>query len=100
MSSEAVGIETPADISAHDRRWAILQWLSVKLHDAPHGETLQAAIRFEAFVSGNIVGRQLPNTAISKINEIEPSAAEIGVGSAVRESKGDELAIPEWMDRR
>ena len=102
MSSEAVGIGTPlpAGISGHDRRWAVLQWLSVKLQDTSHGEILRAARKFESFVAGNLEVRQLSDAVISKVDEIEPSASKFSVGPAVREEREDEVDIPAWMDRR
>ena len=47
MSQEDVGIgePSPTGTSGLERRWAILRWLSVKMHDAPHGEILEAAKR-------------------------------------------------------
>ncbi len=34
---------SPPGISEKDRRWAILQWLSVKLVDAPYDKILEIA---------------------------------------------------------
>ncbi len=78
MSQEAVGIvePSPPGISEQDRRWAILRWLSVKL-DAPHGEILEAAYRFEEFVAGEVAGKRVSKEAISKIEKIESAASKI-----------------------
>ncbi len=86
MSQEAVGIvePSPPGISEQDRRWAILRWLSVKL-DAPHGEILEAAERFEAFVVGEVVGQKLSKEALSKIEKAEATASKIVAESAEAE---------------
>ena len=47
MGQEDAGIgePSPTGTSGQERRWAILRWLSVKLHDAPASEILEAAER-------------------------------------------------------
>ncbi len=84
MSQEVVGIEEPSPpwISEKDRRWAILRWLSEKLPDAPHGEILEAAKRFEEFVAGEVAGKRVSKEAISKIEGIESTASKIVGGAA------------------
>ena len=87
MSQEVVGIEEPSPpgISEKDRRWAILRWLSAKLPDAPYGEILEAAKRFEEFVAGEVTGQKLSKEAISKIEGIESTAGKIVAGAAEAE---------------
>ena len=102
MSSEAVGIGTPlpAGISGHDRRWAVLQWLSVKLRDGSHSEILRSAKRVESFVVGSTVSRQHLDAATSNVDAIEPASHKGGVRLSAREERDDEADIPAWMDRR
>ncbi len=71
MSQEAVGIldPSPAGISDQDRRWALLRWLSVKLGDAPHGATLEAAERFEEFLAERAAGRKRSREVPSKVGQ-------------------------------
>ena len=59
MSNDAIGIGEPfpPGISAKDRRWALLQWLSAKLQQAPYEEILDAARQFEKYIVGDIEGR-------------------------------------------
>ena len=69
MSQEDVGIgePSPTGTSGQERRWAILRWLSVKMHDAPPSEILEAAERFEKFVAAEVAGQKLSKEALSKI---------------------------------
>ncbi len=92
MSQEVVGIgePSPPGISEQDRRWAILRWLSVKLPDAPHGEILEAAEQFEAFVVGEVVGQKLSKEALSKIEKAEATASKIVAEAAEAEPAFEE----------
>ena len=56
-ASASIVEPSPPSISKEDRRWAILQWLSVKLVDAPHEEILKAAGDFEDYVFRDVKGR-------------------------------------------
>ncbi len=89
MSQEDAGIgePSPAGTSGQERRWAILRWLSVKLHDVPPSEILEAAKRFEEFVAGEVAGQKLTKEAISKIEGIESTAGKTVAGAA--EAKSD-----------
>ena len=71
MSQEAVGILdlSPAGISDQDRRWALLRWLSVKLGEAPHGATLEAAERFEEFLAARAAGRKRSKKTPPKVDQ-------------------------------
>ncbi len=71
MSQEAVGIlvPSPSGLSDQDRRWALLRWLSVKLGDAPHSATLEAAERFEEFLAERAAGRRRSKEAPSKVGD-------------------------------
>ena len=91
MSQEVVGIGEPAPsgTSEQERRWAILRWLSVKLHDESHGEILEAAERFEEFVAGEVAGQKLSDEALSKIEKIEAVAGKIVADAA---EAGSEVA--------
>ena len=88
MSNDAVGIgePSPPGISEKDRRWAILQWLSVKLQQAPYEEILDAARRFEEYIVGDIEGRQVSEAAISNIAKLDPTASKIVSASAKEEA--------------
>ncbi len=88
MSQEVVGIgePSPTGISEQERHWAILRWLSVKLHDASHGDILEATERFEDFVAGQVVGQKLSKEALSKIEKIEATAGIIVTGAAEADS--------------
>ncbi len=79
MSQEAVGIldPSPAGISDQDRRWALLRWLSVKLGDAPHGATLEAAERFEEFLAERAAGRKRSREVPSKVGHSKIGQAKI-----------------------
>ena len=92
MGQEDLGIgePSPPGISEQDRRWAILRWLSVKLPDAPHGEILEAAYRFEEFVAEEIAGKRVSKEAISKIEKIESAASKIVAGAAEDNSDFEE----------
>ncbi len=102
MSQEVVGIgePSPTGISEQERRWAILRWLSVKMHDASHGEILDAAVRFEEFLARQVAGQKLSKEAISKIEQTEPAAGKIVAGAAEAESDPEGVDPPKRMDRR
>ncbi len=91
MSSDVIGIgePSPPGISAKDRRWAILQWLSVKLQQAPYEDILDAARQFEDYISGDIEGRQVSEEAISNIAKLDPVAGKI-IAASVKEEKPSE----------
>lgn len=93
MSNEAIGIgePSPPGISAKDRRWAILQWLSVKLQQAPYAEILDAARQFEEYIAGDIEGRPVSGEAISNIAKLDPMAGKI-VAASVKEEEPSEYA--------
>ena len=79
MSQEDVGIgePSPTGTSGQERRWAILRWLSVKMHDAPHDEILEAAERFEEFVAAEVAGQKLSREALSTIDKLESTVGII-----------------------
>lgn len=91
MSSDVIGIgePSPPGISAKDRRWAILQWLSVKLQQAPYEDILDAARQFEDYISGDIEGRQVSEEAISNIAKLDPAAGKI-IAASVKEEEPSE----------
>ena len=93
MSSDVIGIgePSPPGISAKDRRWAILQWLSVKLQPAPYEEILDAARQFEDYIVGDIEGRQVSEEAISNISKLDPAAGKI-VAASVKEEDPSKYA--------
>ena len=68
---------SPAGISKEDRRWATLQWLSVKMADAPHEIILKAARDFEDYIVRDVAGRDISNDAISSIAKLDPTAGKI-----------------------
>ncbi len=78
MSNDQASIvePSPPGISEKDRRWAILQWLSVKLVDAPHDKILEAASDFEDYIVGNVAGRNICDDAISNITKLDPTAGQ------------------------
>ncbi len=92
MSQEVVGIggSAPTGTSEQERRWAILRWLSVKMNDESHGEILEAAERFEDFVSGEVVGQKLSVEALSKIEKAEATASKIVAEAAEAEPAFEE----------
>ena len=79
MNQEGVGIgePSPTGTSGQERRWAILRWLSVKMHDAPHDEILEAAERFEEFVAAEVAGQKLSKEALSTIDKLESTVGII-----------------------
>ncbi len=93
MSTDAIGIgePSPPGISAKDRRWAILQWLSVKLQSSSYEEILEAARQFEEYISGDVEGRQVSESAISNIAKLDPVAGKI-VAASVKEDVKPEFA--------
>ncbi len=98
MSQEAVGIldPSPAGISDQDRRWAILRWLSIKLSDAPHGDTFEAAEKFEEFLAERVAGRKRSTETLSKvgcpkIEKVKASARRIVFTAADAELAFEEL---------
>ncbi len=92
MSQEVVGIggSAPTGTSEQERRWAILRWLSVKMNDESHGEILEAAERFEDFVSGEVVGQKLSVEALSKIEKAEATASKFVAEAAEAEPAFEE----------
>ena len=84
---------SPTSISKEDRRWAILQWLSVKMADAPHEEILRAASDFEDYIVRDLAGRNISNGAISSITKLDPKAGQIL--SAAAKKKSDSASEPE-----
>ena len=91
MSNDAIGIgePSPPGISAKDRRWAILQWLSVKLQQRPYEEILDAARQFEEYISGDTQGRQVSEEAVSNISKLDPAAGKTVPASAREEEKSE-----------
>lgn len=89
MSNDAPGIgePSPPGISAKDRRWAILQWLSVKLQSSSYEEILAAARQFEDYITGDIEGRQVSESAISNIARLDPVAGKIVAASVKEDGK-------------
>ncbi|MCH8113767.1 MAG: hypothetical protein IH905_17745 [Proteobacteria bacterium] len=120
MSQEAVALlePPPAGISDQERRWAILRWLSLKLGDAPHGDTLEAAERFEEFLAQRVAGRKRSKEAPSKIGnpkieKFETIARRIVFTAADAEMSFEELGPaklrkpnrisrnpPRWLHKR
>ena len=94
---------SPAGISKEDRRWAILQWLSVKMVDAPHEEVLKAACDFEDFIVRDVADRDISDNAISSITMIDPKAGQIPSGTAKKKrdpaSESKRAAPREMLDR-
>ena len=75
VSSAAGGIgDASSDISSKDRRWAILQWLSVKLPEASPNLILEVSLEFEAFVVGDGVDQKDSDVAVASIRKLDPSA--------------------------
>ena len=91
MSNDAIGIgePSPPGISAKDRRWAILQWLSVKLQKSPYEDILAAARQFEDYIAGDVEGRQVSGEAISNIAKLDPAASKIIAASAKEEEPSE-----------
>ena len=74
MSSGACGIgDTSPGISPKDRRWAILQWLSVKLPEAPPNLILEVSLAFEAYVVGDAGGQRGADVAVASIRKLDPA---------------------------
>ncbi len=94
MSKDAIGIgePSPPGISAKDRRWAILQWLSVKLPQAPYEEILDAARQFEEYIVGDIEGPEVSEEAIDNIAKNLDSAAGKIVAASAKEKEPSEFA--------
>ncbi len=86
MSNDQASIvePSPPGISEKDRRWAILQWLSVKLVDAPHDKILEAASDFEDYIVGNVAGRT-SDDAISNVTKLDPTAGQILAAAAKKD---------------
>ena len=84
---------SPTSISKEDRRWAILQWLSVKMADAPHEEILRAASDFEDYIVRDLADRDISNDAISSITKLDPKAGQIL--SVTAKKKSDSASEPE-----
>ncbi len=75
MNGSASGIsDIGSGISTTDRRWAILQWLSVKLPEAPPNLILETSLAFEAFVIGDVAGQKDPSVAEASIRKLDPGA--------------------------
>ena len=91
MSNDAIGIgePSPPGISAKDRRWALLQWLSVKLPQAPYEEILDAARQFEEYIVGDIEGRQVSEEAIDNSAKPDPAVSKIVTASAKEEEPSE-----------
>ncbi len=68
---------SPAGISKEDRRWAILQWLSVKMANAPYEEILKAACDFEDYIVRDVAGRDISDNALSSIKTLDSKAGQI-----------------------
>ncbi len=87
MSNDQASIvePSPPGISEKDRRWAILQWLSVKLVDSPHEKILEAARDFEDHIVGNVAGRNISDDAISNITKLDPAAGQIVAAAAKKD---------------
>ena len=94
MSNDAIGIgePSPPGISAKDRRWAILQWLSAKLQQAPYEEILDAARQFEKYIVGDIEGRQVTEEAIDNSAKPDPAAVSKIVTASAKEEEPSEYA--------
>ena len=99
MSSETGGIgDASPGISSKDRRWAILQWLSMKLPEAPPNLILEASRDFEAFVVGNVVGQEVSDAAVASIRKLDPAVSKI-----VADAAEDGVSKPEdrvnWAEK-
>ena len=94
MSNDAIGIgePSPPGISAKDRRWALLQWLSAKLQQAPYEEILDAARQFEEYIVGDIEGPEVSEEAIDNIAKNLDSAASKIVAASAKEKEPSEFA--------
>ncbi len=84
---------SPSGISKEDRRWAILQWLSVKMIDSPHEEILKAAGDFEDYIVRDVADRVISDDAISSITKLDPKAGQIL--AAVSKKESDSALEPE-----
>ncbi len=84
MSQENAGIgePSPTGTSGQERRWAILRWLSVKMHDVPPSEILETAASFEKLVAAEVAGQKLSKEALSKIEKIESTVGKIVAAKA------------------
>ena len=99
MSSESVGIGEPSPgISSKDRRWAILQWLSVKMPEATPNIILEAARDFEVYIVGNVVGRDISEAAVASIRKLDPAVGKI-VAAAAEEGPSDSPDLTPWADQ-
>ena len=99
VSSETGGIgDASPGISSKDRRWAILQWLSMKLPEAPPNLILEASRDFEAFVVGNVVGQEVSDAAVASIRKLDPAVSKI-----VADAAEDGVSKPEdrvnWAEK-
>jgi len=91
MRNDAIGIgePSPPGISAKDRRWSRLQWLSAKLQEASHEEILDAARQFEEYIVGDIEGRQVSEEAIDNSAKPDPAVSKIVTASAKEEEPSE-----------
>lgn len=99
MSSEAGGIgDASPGISSKDRRWAILQWLSVKLPEAPPNLILEASRDFEAFVVGNVVDQEVSEAAVASIRKLDPAVGKI-VADAAESGAAEPKERVNWAEK-
>ena len=71
------------------RLWALLQWLSAKLQQAPYEEILDAARQFEKYIVGDIEGRQVSEEAIDNSAKPDPAVSKIVTASAKEEEPSE-----------
>lgn len=99
VSSEAGGIgDASPGISSKDRRWAILQWLSMKLPEAPPNLILEASRDFEAFVVGNVIDQEVSDAAVSSIRKLDPAVGKI-VADAVENGGSEPKERVNWAEK-
>lgn len=92
----AVGLAEPPAIRLSDqqRRWAILRWLSIKLVNTPHGGVLEAAEKFEEFVSDEATNWRRFEETRARVARIEAAARRILANAAEAELEFEELCPP------
>lgn len=88
MSQDVVGIGeiSPSGTNGEERRWALVRWLTNKMQDAPYGDILDAAAKFEAFVAGGAATQVRAGDADSKLERIKATAGRIMANAADAES--------------
>lgn len=99
VSSETGGIgDASPGISSKDRRWAILQWLSAKLPEAPPNLILEASRDFEAFVVGNVIDQEVSDAAVASIRKLDPAVGKI-VADAVENGGSEPKERANWAEK-